>query len=129
MARLQSYRDAHHLPGRVIVQMGENGPVFAPDIRGLRQALAGVPRVLIVNVRVPRSWQGEVNHILAKTVAAWPQAHLVDWHDASDSPKLLYDDEIHPNPAGQKVYARVVDSALGLPPARPTRHRGSGSSP
>ena len=125
----ESYRDAHHLPGRVIVQMGENGPVFAPDIRGLRQALAGVPRVLIVNVRVPRSWQGEVNHILAKTVAAWPQAHLVDWHDASASPKLLYDDEIHPNPAGQKVYARVVDSALGLPPARPTRHPGSGSSP
>ncbi len=123
-ARLQSYRDAGHLPGRVIVQMGENGPVFAPDIAALRRALSGVPVVLLVNVRVPRSWQGEVNHILATTVRQWPQARVVDWHDASANPDLLYDDGIHPNPAGQKVYARLVGQALaarGAPVTRP-RH-------
>jgi lysophospholipase L1-like esterase len=95
--------------------MGENGPVFAPDIAALRKALAGVPEVLLLNVRVPRSWQGEVNHILAKTARQWPQAKIVDWHDASANPDLLYDDGIHPNPKGQKVYARLVDKALGLP--------------
>jgi hypothetical protein len=110
--RLRSYRQAHKLPSRVVVQMGENGPVFANDIYNLREVLRGVHRVVVVNVRSPRSWNSESNHLLAEAVSAWPQARLADWYDASARKDLLYGDKTHPNARGQRVYARVVERAL-----------------
>ena len=113
LARLEAYKASGDLPDRVIVQMGENGPVWGADVTRLREALRGVPEVLIMNVRVPRSWEDEVNGILEETVANWPEAHIVDWHGASVAkPGLLYDDGTHPNPAGREVYAKLVERAL-----------------
>ena len=113
IGRLEAYKASGQLPDRVIVQIGENGPVWGADIKRLREVLADVPEVLLVNVRVPRSWQDQVNGILQETVANWPQAHVVDWHDASVSrPGLLYDDQTHPNPDGQEVYAKLVERSL-----------------
>jgi peptidoglycan/LPS O-acetylase OafA/YrhL len=113
IGRLEAYKASGQLPDRVIVQVGENGPVWGADVKRLRAVLADVPEVLIVNVRVPRSWQDQVNGILDETVANWPQAHVVDWHDASVArPALLYDDQTHPNPDGQEVYAKLVERAL-----------------
>jgi len=110
--RLEKYRKAHKLPSRVVVQMGENGPVFADDIFNLREVLRGVHRVVVVNVRTPRSWNSESNHLLAEAVSAWPQARLADWYDASARKGLLYKDKTHPNARGQQVYAHVVEQAL-----------------
>ena len=113
IGRLEAYKASGQLPDRVIVQMGENGPVWGSDIKRLREVLADVPEVLIMNVRVPRSWEDEVNGILQETVDNWPQAHIVDWNDASVArPGLLYDDQTHPNPDGQEVYAKLVERAL-----------------
>ena len=113
LGRLEAYKASGDLPDRVIVQMGENGPVWGADVTRLREALRGVPEVLIMNVRVPRSWEDEVNGILEETVANWPEAHIVDWHGASVAkPGLLYDDGTHPNPAGREVYAKLVERAL-----------------
>ena len=112
IGRLEAYRASGQLPDRVIVQIGENGPVWGADVRRLREVLRGVPQVLLLNVRVPRSWEEEVNGILEETVATWPEAQLVDWHDASARAGLLYDDGTHPNPAGRKVYANLVYRAL-----------------
>ena len=112
IGRLQSYRSAGRLPSRVIVQMGENGPVSADEVRALREALRGVKRVVVVNVRVPRTWVAEVNQTLARAVAGWSAARLVDWYDASAGANLLYDDATHPTPRGRRVYARLVERAL-----------------
>jgi len=90
IGRLEAYKASGQLPDRVIVQLGENGPVWGSDVKRLREVLADVPEVLIVNVRVPRSWEDEVNGILEETVANWPEAHIIDWHDASvGKPGLL----------------------------------------
>ncbi|MGH2856696.1 MAG: hypothetical protein ACRDMJ_04340, partial [Solirubrobacteraceae bacterium] len=109
---LDSYRRAGRLPQRVIVQLGDNGPLWSADAHRLRSVLDGVAQVVLVNVRVPRSWQGEVNDELRQLVSDWPQAKIADWYDASSNPSLLYDG-IHPDPAGQSAYARVVAQALG----------------
>ena len=112
LARLYDYRRRHRLPASVVVQIGENGPVYESDMRRLRAALAGAGRVVLVNVRVRRSWEAQVNETLAGTARAWPQARVVDWHRASGRPGLLYDDGVHPTPRGQKTYARLVARAL-----------------
>jgi peptidoglycan/LPS O-acetylase OafA/YrhL len=112
LARLAEYRAAGTLPDRVVVQIGENGPVTDDDLRELRAVLRDVRRVVLVNVRVPKSWDAAVNAKLADTVRSWPAARLADWSGASGRGGLLYPDGTHPTPAGQRVYARLVQRTL-----------------
>ena len=95
--RLFAYRAAGSLPQRVIVHVGDNGPVYYADAQRLKRALAGVPLVVLVNVRVDTSWQAEVNSELRQTVRGWHQATIADWYDASAGPGLL-DDGTHTSP-------------------------------
>jgi hypothetical protein len=113
--RLEEYRRAGLLPSRVIVQMGENGPIRDEDMKRVRAALEGVARVVFVNVHVPRTWQDDVNATLEANVGDWPEASIADWKDAA-KPDLLYSDGIHPTPDGQKAYARLLQKALNSPP-------------
>ena len=110
---IDAYRKEGKLAPTVVVQMGNNGPVYYADLTALRSALAGVPRVYLVNVEVPRSWQDEVNSELAMFIKGWPQATLVDWHTtvSGDIGGLTYDG-IHLKPAGQQLYTNLVRKAL-----------------
>jgi peptidoglycan/LPS O-acetylase OafA/YrhL len=112
IARLERYRAADRLPRRVVVQVGENGPIGSDEIRALRETLRDVQRVVLVNVRVPRTWVAETNDVLTRAVKGWPQARVADWYDASAGADLLYDDATHPTPQGRRVYARIVRQAL-----------------
>jgi hypothetical protein len=112
--RLFAYRAEGSLPPRVIVHVGDNGPVYYADAQRLKQALAGVPLVVLVNVRVNTSWQGEVNSELLQTVSGWHQATIADWYGASAAPGLL-EDGTHPSPAGAKAFAGVIARALHDP--------------
>jgi len=110
---IDAYRKEGKLAPTVVVQMGNNGPVYYADLTALRSALAGVPRVYLVNVEVPRSWQDEVNSELAMFIKGWPQATLVDWHTtvSGDIGGLTYDG-IHLKPAGQQLYTNLIRKAL-----------------
>jgi lysophospholipase L1-like esterase len=114
IARLFAYRAADALPPRVIVHIGDNGPVYYADLQRLKQALAGVPLVVIVNVRVNTSWQGEVNSELAQAVEGWHEATLADWYDASAAAGTLADGT-HTTPAGAQRFAAVIARAVHDP--------------
>jgi len=127
--RLATYRADGALPPNVVVQIGDNGPVWSADLARLRQVLSGVRRVVLVNVRESTSWEAEVNDALAGTTRTWPQATIADWNSASSDPSLLYDGA-HPDAAGQAVYARLVAGALGVRTTRSatSRPRSKGSA-
>lgn len=108
--RLARYAADGALPPTVIVQLGNNGPVWYDELVHLRRLLRATKRVVLVNVRVDRSWQDEVNQTLQSFVGQWPKATLADWYSHS-GPKLLVDG-VHPSYGGCKVYARVILSAL-----------------
>jgi peptidoglycan/LPS O-acetylase OafA/YrhL/lysophospholipase L1-like esterase len=110
-ARLEAYRFSDALPSRVVVQMGENGPIRDEDMARVKAALEGVDRVVLLNVHVPTSWESDVNARLAVADAEWPEAVLADWDKAAKR-SLLYDDGIHPTPEGQVVYAKIVQQGL-----------------
>jgi lysophospholipase L1-like esterase len=112
--RLEAYRLEHALPSRVIVQMGENGPLREEDLARVHAALRGVKRVVLVNVHVPRTWQDDVNNTLSAVRGEWPEAVLANWNAAA-RPDLLYADGIHPTPEGAQVYAQVIQRALRAP--------------
>jgi peptidoglycan/LPS O-acetylase OafA/YrhL len=108
-AVVQHYRDAGLLPNEVIVQIGNNGPVWFDELTDLRDSLADVDHVYLVNVEVPRSWEGEVNAELSQFAADdWPQATVIDWHAAAaDNADLTYD-QIHLTPQGERLYASLI---------------------
>jgi peptidoglycan/LPS O-acetylase OafA/YrhL len=114
--RIAEYRAEGALPQTVIVQLGDNGPVWYANMQRLRTVLRGVRHVVIVNVRVARSWQNEVNSELAAYVSSWPQAVLANWYAHSSEGLLV--DGVHPSVPGRSIYASVVVDALREAAAR-----------
>ena len=114
IARLFAYRAAGTLPPRVIVHIGDNGPVYYADLVRLKAALAGVPLVVIVNVRVATSWQSEVNSELGQAVSGWHEATIADWYDASASGGAVADGT-HTTIAGARLFAALIARALRAP--------------
>jgi hypothetical protein len=112
--RLFAYRAAGTLPRRVIVHVGDNGPVYFADWQRLKAALAGVPLVVLVNVRVDRSWQEEVNREMREAVTGWRRATIADWYDASAAPGTVVDGT-HTSLEGAKRFAALIERALHSP--------------
>jgi peptidoglycan/LPS O-acetylase OafA/YrhL len=114
IGRLFAYRAEGSLPPRVIVHIGDNGPVYYADVLRLKAVLAGVRLVVIVNVRVDTSWQTEVNSELAYAVKGWREATIADWYDASGSPDTLVDGT-HTTPHGAQLFAALIARAIHHP--------------
>jgi len=107
------YGDAGELPEHVVVQVGNNGPVYPEDMLAIRAELEGVPHVYFVNVEVPRSWESQVNEELGNAVATWPEAQVLDWNGAlAEGGAGLTFDGIHPSPEGEVVYADLIVEAV-----------------
>ena len=112
--RLFAYRARHRLPDRVIVHVGDNGPVYYADWQRLKAALAGVRLVVLVNVRVDQSWQAEVNREMRQAVAGWHNATIADWYDTSAAAGSVVDGT-HTSPRGARLFAAVIARALRDP--------------
>jgi peptidoglycan/LPS O-acetylase OafA/YrhL len=110
VSELQRLRRHHKLTKIVVLQVGNNGPLWYHDLVRLRHALHGIPDIVVVNVRNSTSWQDESNHALVQWVRGWPAAHLADWYGNS-TPKMLQDGT-HPWPYGCTIYARLIANTL-----------------
>jgi peptidoglycan/LPS O-acetylase OafA/YrhL len=107
---LDRLRKHHRLPRTIVLQVGNNGPLWSHDLVNLRHALRGIPDVVVVNVRNTTSWQDESNHALADWLRGWPAAHLADWYGSSTNKMLS--DGTHPWPYGCTIYAHVIGETL-----------------
>ena len=96
----------------VIVGLGTNGPITVGQVRQLRAAV-GDRWLVLINTFVPRSWEHEVNATLARAARRYPNVLLVNWHNAIEHHQgLLWNDDIHPQPIGGKLYAKVVRTVV-----------------
>jgi peptidoglycan/LPS O-acetylase OafA/YrhL len=111
--RLEEYRAAGRLNGlrALIVGLGTNGPFEPFQMQELLSITASVPLIVLVNVRVPLSWQSESDTTIA-AAAGNPRVEVVDWYRASATPGILYPDAIHPNDIGQVIYTNLLVRAI-----------------
>jgi hypothetical protein len=107
---LNRLRRQHALPKTVVIQVGNNGPLWYRDLVKLRQALRGIPDIVFVNVRNATSWQDESNQALVSWLRGWRVAHLADWYGHSTNKMLS--DGTHPWPYACNIYARVISTTL-----------------
>jgi hypothetical protein len=110
---IRGYADRGELKDRVVVQLGTNGTVNPADLDDMMSILKNVKKVLFVNAKVPRPWEGQVNDALADGVKRYKNAVLVDWHAVgSEHPDWFYDDQLHLRPDGAFGYALLIQSKL-----------------
>jgi peptidoglycan/LPS O-acetylase OafA/YrhL len=113
---LRAHQAAGRLGSVVVIHLGDNGTFTAKQFDEIMQILAGAHRVVFMNVKVPRPWEGPDNTVLAEGVKRYPNAVLVDWHTASsDRPELFWTDGIHLRPEGAQFYASLVAAAIQAP--------------
>jgi hypothetical protein len=97
----------------VIVHMGNNGTFSASQFETMMDVLADVPRVVFINVKVPRPWEATNDAVIDDGVQRYPNAVLVDWRGASiDRPDFFWDDGIHLRPEGAAEYAALIASRV-----------------
>ncbi len=108
-----SLRAANQLGQQVILQLGNNGPVTSSQFDEIMDVLRGVPRVVVINVKVPRPWEAPNNAMLADSVPRWPNATLVDWHkQGAAHPELFADDGTHMGPTGVSIFVELILARL-----------------
>jgi hypothetical protein len=111
-AALQPRAQAGQLGSLVVIHLGTNGTFTAQEFDGIMAQLANVPRVIIVNISVPRTWEASNNDMIAANIGRYPNARLVDWHAAAlNHPEFFWDDGVHLRPEGAATYAAMISYA------------------
>jgi peptidoglycan/LPS O-acetylase OafA/YrhL len=113
---LDARRAAGELGKVVVVHIGNNGVYTEKEFDQTMQALAGVRRVVFVNVNVPRAWEEPNNEVISEGVGRYPNVVLADWYSASvDHPEYFVEDGVHLQIKGQKVYAALIADQIKAP--------------
>jgi len=92
----------------LIIQMGNNGPLYSDEMEDLRKATSEVGELFLITDHAPVSWQDESNHALEEADATWPHTTLIDWAPVAAAHEDLLWDGIHLTPGGAGVYTRLI---------------------
>src|SRR5271169_946167 len=113
LAVIQSLAAHGELHRYVVVGLGTNGPVSAPQIRQLRHLIGPNRDLILVNTFGPMPWESSVNTVLDAAARHTTHVSLADWHAAiAGRTSLLWPDGRGWMPSGQsRVYARIVLAA------------------
>ena len=94
----------------VVVHLGTNGGFSESTMTAFFDALAGVPRVIVLNVHADRVWTQHNNELLATLPARYPNVKLVDWNNLVDQLRgQLPVRRRHPPPARRSALLRRAD--------------------
>lgn len=101
------------LGDRIIIELGTNGAFSKKQLRALLHSLSDAKQILLVNTRVPRSWQDTVNATIAEVSNEFNNTAIVDWYSASEGKgEYFYRDGVHLNREGAEYYASILAKAV-----------------
>lgn len=110
---VEELKTNNQLGKRVIIELGTNGSFPKKNLEALLESLGADRQVVLVNTRVPRPWEEEVNSTLSEVVESFPNTTLVDWYSASaDKTAYFAADGVHLNREGAEFYASLVAKAV-----------------
>jgi peptidoglycan/LPS O-acetylase OafA/YrhL len=102
----------------VVIHLGTNGNWGAGEFDRMMATLRDVPLVVVLNARMPRSWERTVNRYLARETKGYANVVLVDWHTIGNEPVAIaqgwfYADGFHLKPGlGRDAYANAIRAAI-----------------
>ena len=105
-------KQGHH-PQAMVIQWGNNGPLYSEDMEALRKATTNVGQLFLISDHAPVSWQDESNEAIAEASKLWHNTTEIPWAKAAEEGgESLFWDGIHLTPKGAGVYARLVSKVL-----------------
>jgi peptidoglycan/LPS O-acetylase OafA/YrhL len=105
-------RQGHH-PAAMVIQWGNNGPLYSEDMTALRKATTNVGQLFLISDHAPVSWQDESNEAIAEASKLWHNTTEIPWAKvAEEGGESLFWDGIHLTPKGAGVYARLVSKVV-----------------
>jgi len=114
-------REGHH-PAAMVIQWGNNGPLYGEDMERLRAATTNVGQLFLISDHAPVSWQDESNDAIAEAAEDWHHTTEIPWAQAAeDGGEDLFWDGLHLTPEGAALYARLVSEAIHEKVAFPRR--------
>ncbi|MGG0655904.1 acyltransferase family protein [Rummeliibacillus pycnus] len=97
----------------VVLGLGSNGDFSETQMNNLLSAIGNDRHIYLVNTRVPRNWQDNVNRKINNAVKSHQNTKLIDWYNVTEGQYgLFYDDHIHPNQEGEKYYTALISSEI-----------------
>lgn len=113
LSEARTLRDAGQVGDQVILQVGNNGIVTKGQFDEFMEVFSDVRRVVVVNIRVPRPWEGPNNEVLSAGVDRHPNAVLVDWHKLGlTHPAVFESDGVHLTRTGVALLAQEIFAKL-----------------
>jgi peptidoglycan/LPS O-acetylase OafA/YrhL len=105
-------REGHH-PTAMVIQWGNNGPLYGEDMEKLRAATTNVGQLFLISDHAPVSWQDESDEAISEAAEDWHNTTEIPWKTAAEEGgESLFFDGIHLTPKGAAVYARLVSEVV-----------------
>jgi hypothetical protein len=97
----------------VVFALGTNGTFAASQMRTLIASIGPHRKLVLVTTYEARSWEAANNRVMATAARRHPNVVVANWFAAIEHRTgLLWADEVHPQPAGARLYAHVVAAAV-----------------
>jgi peptidoglycan/LPS O-acetylase OafA/YrhL len=113
IAIIEKIKQGGHHPQAMVIQWGNNGPLYSEDMEALRKATTNVGQLFLISDHAPVSWQDESNEAIAEASKLWHNTTEIPWAKAAEEGgEGLFWDGIHLTPKGAGVYARLVSQVL-----------------
>ena len=113
LAIIEKIKRGGHHPAAMVIQWGNNGPLYSEDMTALRKATTNVGQLFLISDHAPVSWQDESNEAIAEAAKLWHDTTEIPWAKAAEEGgESLFWDGIHLTPKGAGVYARLVSKVL-----------------
>jgi len=96
----------------VIIELGTNAYFTDDQIDKLLDSFKKA-HIYLVNVRVPRQWEKQVNNALSKKTKERDNVTLIDWYSAAiDHPEYFVSDGVHLQPKGIEALTSLIKQSL-----------------
>ncbi|WP_431355863.1 SGNH/GDSL hydrolase family protein, partial [Bacillus safensis] len=97
------YTSFNKADAAVIIELGTNGYFTEGTLTSLIQHFSNA-HIFLVNTRVPRSWENDVNAVIQRVAKQYDHVTLVDWHSAAtEQPSYFQPDGVHLSTKGSNT--------------------------
>ena len=112
---LKRYVARGRLAPIVVLHPATNGVLPEEMFREMLTILRDVPRVVVVNSHMPRTWRDPNNAVIDRVLPEFGNAVLADWQQVSDGKDDYFvSDGIHLTPTGAAAFAALIKQVAGI---------------